>query len=121
MWGSDYPHDEGTFPYTTLALRQVFHDWPEGQLRKVLADNAADIYGFDLEALAGPASRLGPAVSEVAQPLTELPDQPNEALLANCLSPGGDPPVDPPAKGGDPLSPPSRGNPHKPRAPGHPV
>jgi predicted TIM-barrel fold metal-dependent hydrolase len=85
MWGSDYPHDEGTFPYTTLALRQVFHDWPEGQLRKVLAENAAAIYGFDLPALTGPASRLGPAVSEVAQPLTELPEQPNEALLANAV------------------------------------
>jgi hypothetical protein len=84
MWGSDYPHDEGTYPYTTLALRQVFHDWLEADLRKVLAENAAGIYGFDLGALAGPASRLGPAVSEVARPLTELPDQPNEALLANA-------------------------------------
>lgn len=83
MWGSDYPHDEGTYPYTTLALRQVFHDWPEQALRKVLAENAAGVYGFDLSALAEPASRLGPAVSEVAQPLTELPDNPNEALLAN--------------------------------------
>jgi predicted TIM-barrel fold metal-dependent hydrolase len=83
MWGSDYPHDEGTYPYTKLALRQVFHDWPESGLRKVLAGNAASVYGFDLGALAGPASRLGPTVSEVAQPLTELPENPNEALLAN--------------------------------------
>ena len=83
MWGSDYPHDEGTFPYTTLSLRQVFHDWPEGDLRTVLAGNAAAMYGFDLEALAEPASRLGPTVSEVAQPLTELPENPNEALLNN--------------------------------------
>jgi predicted TIM-barrel fold metal-dependent hydrolase len=83
MWGSDYPHDEGTYPYTKLALRQVFHDWPEPTLRKVLAGNAAGVYGFDLAKLAGPASRLGPAVSEVAQPLTELPENPNEALLAN--------------------------------------
>jgi predicted TIM-barrel fold metal-dependent hydrolase len=83
MWGSDYPHDEGTFPYTTLSLRQVFHDWPEGDLAAVLAGNAAAMYGFDLEALAEPASRLGPTVSEVAQPLTELPENPNEALLNN--------------------------------------
>jgi hypothetical protein len=86
MWGSDYPHDEGTYPYTTLALRQVFHDWPEEDLRKVLAGNAAGVYGFDLDALAGPASRLGPEVSEVAQPLTELPDHPNEALLRNVTA-----------------------------------
>jgi predicted TIM-barrel fold metal-dependent hydrolase len=83
MWGSDYPHDEGTYPYTTLALRQVFHDWPEADLRKVLAENAAGVYGFDLAALAEPASQLGPTVTEVAQPLTELPEHPNEALLAN--------------------------------------
>jgi predicted TIM-barrel fold metal-dependent hydrolase len=84
MWGSDYPHDEGTYPYTTLSLRQVFHDWPEADLRRALAGNAAAIYGFDLEALAGSASRLGPLVAEVARPLTELPDHPNEALLANA-------------------------------------
>ena len=83
MWGSDYPHDEGTYPYTTLALRQVFHDWPEADLRAVLAGNAAGLYDFDLAALAGPASRLGPPVTEVATPLTALPDNPNEALLAN--------------------------------------
>ena len=83
MWGSDYPHDEGTYPYTKLALRQVFHDWPESDMRKILAENAAGVYGFDLAKLAEPASRLGPPVSEVAQPLTELPENPNEALLAN--------------------------------------
>jgi predicted TIM-barrel fold metal-dependent hydrolase len=84
MWGSDYPHDEGTYPYTTLSLRQIFHDWPEADLRKVLAGNAASLYNFDLAALAEPASRLGPAVSEVATPLTQLPAHPNEALLANA-------------------------------------
>lgn len=41
------------------------------------------LYAFDLAKLAESASRLGPAVSEIAQPLTELPDNPNEALLAN--------------------------------------
>ena len=86
MWGSDYPHDEGTYPYTTLSLRQIFHDWPEGDLRQVLAGNAAALYGFDLGALAGPASRLGPTVSEVSQPLTELPEHPNEALLNNATA-----------------------------------
>jgi predicted TIM-barrel fold metal-dependent hydrolase len=86
MWGSDFPHDEGTYPFTTLSLRQIFHDWPEEDLRKVLAGNAAAMYGFDLEALAGPASRLGPTVAEVSQPLAELPENPNEALLANAIA-----------------------------------
>jgi predicted TIM-barrel fold metal-dependent hydrolase len=86
MWGSDYPHDEGTYPYTTLALRQVFHDWPEGDLRRVLAGNAADVYGFDLDALAPLARRIGPRVSEVARPLDRLPAEPNEALLRNAAA-----------------------------------
>jgi predicted TIM-barrel fold metal-dependent hydrolase len=84
MWGSDYPHDEGTYPYTTLSLRQLFHDWPEADLRRILAENAAGLYGFDLDALAGPASRLGPAVAELARPVAELPADANEALLANA-------------------------------------
>ena len=83
MWGSDYPHDEGTYPYTALSLRQLFSEWPEAELRKVLSDNAAAMYGFDLGALAAPASRLGPTVAEIREPLTELPEHPNEALLAN--------------------------------------
>ena len=84
MWGSDYPHDEGTYPYTTLSLRQLFAAWPEADLRTVLSDNAAGVYDFDLDVLAGPAARLGPTVAEVREPLTELPEKPNEALLANA-------------------------------------
>ncbi len=84
MWGSDYPHDEGTYPYTTEALRQVFAGWDPADVRKVLGETAAAIYGFDLEALAPHAAEVGPLVSEVAQPLTQLPDEPNEALLRNA-------------------------------------
>ncbi|HLT70193.1 MAG TPA: amidohydrolase family protein, partial [Acidimicrobiales bacterium] len=81
---SDYPHDEGTYPYTREALRQVFSDWPEEDLRKILGENAAELYDFDLDALAPRAAQLGPRVSEVATPLTELPPEPNEALLRNA-------------------------------------
>jgi predicted TIM-barrel fold metal-dependent hydrolase len=84
MWGSDYPHDEGTYPFTTQALRQVFHDWPEADLRQVLAGNAAGLYGFDLDALAPHAASVGPRVDEVARPLDELPEGANEALVRNA-------------------------------------
>jgi predicted TIM-barrel fold metal-dependent hydrolase len=84
MWGSDYPHDEATYPFSTLALRQVFHDWSEADLRKVLAGNAAALYDFDLDALAPLAARIGPRVSEIAEPLVELPPDANEALLRNA-------------------------------------
>ncbi len=41
MWGSDYPHDEGTWPYTREHLRARFHDVPEKELREILAGNVA--------------------------------------------------------------------------------
>jgi len=81
MWGSDYPHNEGTFPFTREHLRQRFSDVPEAEMRRILAGNAADLYGFDLDVLAPIAEQVGPTVEELAQPLVELPDGANEALL----------------------------------------
>ena len=81
MWGNDYPHDEGSGPYTKETLRAVFHDVPEAELRDVLAGNAAKLYGFDLDALAPLAAQYGPTVEELASPLTQLPEKPNAALL----------------------------------------
>jgi predicted TIM-barrel fold metal-dependent hydrolase len=81
MWGSDYPHDEGTYPFTREHLRQLFHDTDPIELQQLLAGNAAKLYGFDLDALAPLAAKYGPTVEELAQPLTELPAEPNEALL----------------------------------------
>jgi predicted TIM-barrel fold metal-dependent hydrolase len=73
MWGSDYPHREGTYPYSTESLRLSFSGWGEADLRKVLAENAARVYGFDLDALAPIAAEHGPRVDEVAVPLDERP------------------------------------------------
>jgi predicted TIM-barrel fold metal-dependent hydrolase len=81
MWGSDYPHDEGTGPYTREHLRQLFHATPEATLRDFLAGNAARLYDFDLTALEPVAERFGPTVDDLATPLDRLPDNPNEALL----------------------------------------
>ena len=81
MWGNDYPHDEGTFPFTREHLRQVFPGVGEGDMRKILAENAASLYRFDLAKLAPLAEAHGPTVAELAEPLTELPEHPNDALL----------------------------------------
>lgn len=83
MWGSDYPHDEGSGPYSREHLRQVMSDIDEAEKRKILGENAAALYGFDLEALAPLAAKYGPTVEELAQPLDELPENPNSALLRN--------------------------------------
>ncbi len=86
MWGSDYPHEEGTGPYTREHLRQLFHHVDPGELQRILAGNAAELYGFDLDVLAPIAAKVGPTVDEIAQPLTELPEKPNEALKRSAAA-----------------------------------
>lgn len=73
MWGTDFPHPEGTYPHTTENMRRSFHDVPEDDLRAIFARNAARVYGFDLERLAPIAARVGPSVEEIAQPLVDEP------------------------------------------------
>ena len=48
MWGSDYPHDEGTFPNSREVIARTFKDLPEAETRKMVAENAAGLYGFQL-------------------------------------------------------------------------
>jgi predicted TIM-barrel fold metal-dependent hydrolase len=81
MWGSDYPHDEGTWPYTREHLRELFHDTDPTELQELLAGNAARLYNFSLDALAPLATEFGPTVAELSRPLDVLPEHPNEALL----------------------------------------
>ena len=81
MWGSDYPHLEGTHPFTREHLRITFDDCTPAELHQILAGNAADLYGFDLDALAPLAAEHGPTVAELAEPLTVMPDEPNMALM----------------------------------------
>lgn len=73
MWGSDYPHREGTYPYTRESLRRTFAGWEPADLRSVLGGTAAQVYGFDLDALSPVAAEFGPTVAEVATPLDQIP------------------------------------------------
>ena len=73
MWGSDYPHHESTYPYTTEGLRLAFSDWDPDDVRQVTSRTAAGVYGFDLDALAPIAERVGPRVDDVAVPLDTVP------------------------------------------------
>jgi hypothetical protein len=73
MWGSDFPHPEGTYPHTRESLRLSFSDVPPDELRLILGGNAARVYGFDLEALQGIADRVGPTVEELGTPLDKFP------------------------------------------------
>ena len=49
LWGSDYPHYEGTYPHTRKSLRRTFHDVDRAETRAMLGENAARLYGFSLE------------------------------------------------------------------------
>lgn len=80
MWGSDYPHDEGTEPYSKEHLRSRFHDVPRDEVEKALSLNAAELYDFDLDALAPLAARFGPEVDEIARPIDEVPDKELERI-----------------------------------------
>ncbi|HLI62778.1 MAG TPA: amidohydrolase family protein [Terriglobales bacterium] len=46
MWGSDYPHTEGTFPASREHVARDFADIPAQEVRKMVADNAARLYGI---------------------------------------------------------------------------
>ena len=80
MWGSDYPHNEACSPLSRESLRHSFAGWGEADLRKVLSENQAHVYGFDLDALAVIAERIGPTVDEVATPLDVVPDHQSPAF-----------------------------------------
>jgi predicted TIM-barrel fold metal-dependent hydrolase len=69
MWGSDYPHKEGTAPYTLEALRASFSGVEHDEVKAMLGGNAARVYGFDLDALRPLADEIGPLVHEVDVPL----------------------------------------------------
>jgi hypothetical protein len=69
MWGADYPHSEGSYPYTTEALRAAFGGVPPWEVRQMVETNAADLYGFDLDALRPIGEAIGPTVDEVSEPL----------------------------------------------------
>src|SRR5262249_44441538 len=51
LWGSDYPHIEGTWPNTRLAMRHTLAGVPEDEARMLVGENALHVYGLDEAAL----------------------------------------------------------------------
>lgn len=87
MWGSDYPHSEGTFPYSVEALRLLFWDAPVDEVRAIVGGTAAKVYGFDISALDEVAARIGPSPADIATPLDSAPRFP-EDTVAHTFIPG---------------------------------
>jgi len=67
MWGTDYPHPEGTWPDTVARLKKDFGDVPVEDARKMLGETAARCYGMDVTALRAVADRIGPTPADLGQ------------------------------------------------------
>jgi predicted TIM-barrel fold metal-dependent hydrolase len=50
MWGSDFPHSQGTYPDSREILTELLEDVPEVDRRKVLVTNACRFFGLDPDA-----------------------------------------------------------------------
>ena len=81
MWGPDYPHPEGTWPHTEDKLKADFVNIPVDDTAEMLGLTAAKVYGFDLDALAPIAARVGPTPTDLGQDPSLMSD-PNERATA---------------------------------------
>jgi predicted TIM-barrel fold metal-dependent hydrolase len=65
MFGTDYPHPEGTWPNTADWIRATFGGVPEAETRLILGENAIECYGLDRNKLAKIAERIGPSIGDL--------------------------------------------------------
>ena len=49
MWGSDFPHSDSTWPDSRRVIEKNLAGIPEVVARKVVCENAAKLYGIDLD------------------------------------------------------------------------
>jgi predicted TIM-barrel fold metal-dependent hydrolase len=73
LWGSDFPHPEGTWPHTPTCLRQTFHGIERAEVAAMLGESALELYAFDRPKLRRLADRIGPRAAELASPPERLP------------------------------------------------
>jgi predicted TIM-barrel fold metal-dependent hydrolase len=84
LWGSDYPHLEGTFVYdeernrpsvTRLALRHTFCGVAAEETKRMVGGNAIEVFGLDGEALQAIAAEIdAPTLDELATPIEAVPE-----------------------------------------------
>ena len=67
MWGTDYPHPEGSWPHTAERLGTDFQQVSSEDTRLLLGLNAVRCYDLDLDALTGIAEQVGPRPSDLHQ------------------------------------------------------
>ncbi len=76
LWGTDYPHTEGTWPVTEYVLRHTFSGIPEPIVRRILGERALYALRLDPEPLRQIAKRIGPTPEQIDRPLEpgEVPE-----------------------------------------------
>jgi predicted TIM-barrel fold metal-dependent hydrolase len=74
LWGSDYPHIEGTWPNTTLSLRKTFEGIDSDTIRGVAGYNAIDVFNLDRVELTRLAQHVGPTMDTLREPLSSIPN-----------------------------------------------
>jgi predicted TIM-barrel fold metal-dependent hydrolase len=66
MWGTDYPHPEGSWPNTHDKMVRYLKGVPEPELKLMLSSNAIECYNLDETELNKIAARIGPLKSVFA-------------------------------------------------------
>jgi predicted TIM-barrel fold metal-dependent hydrolase len=46
MWGNDYPHHEGSFPFSADWIEKQFDGVPADEVEQICRGNAAEIFGI---------------------------------------------------------------------------
>jgi predicted TIM-barrel fold metal-dependent hydrolase len=84
MWGSDYPHPEGTWQYpesgsgstTRENLRYAFSGLSDAEIKRMIHDNAIEVYGFNRTKLEQVAAQIdAPTLDEIKTPLANIPER----------------------------------------------
>jgi predicted TIM-barrel fold metal-dependent hydrolase len=87
LYGTDYPHPEGSFqlaqsddeyPMTKLTLRDALHDIDRESAARMAGENAARVYGLDLDKLRAVAARINAITfDELTDPVTQQLEPPH--------------------------------------------
>ncbi|HWL44787.1 MAG TPA: amidohydrolase family protein [Ilumatobacter sp.] len=80
MWGTDYPHYEGSYGNTQECLRATFSGLPVDEVRLILGENAIECFNLDRDAVRAIADRIGPFPADVDRPL----DPSDEPTVKGC-------------------------------------
>jgi predicted TIM-barrel fold metal-dependent hydrolase len=65
LFGTDYPHPEGTWPNTKEWIRVAFAGVPRDEVEKMLSGNAIRAYSLDAATVDAVAAKIGPTEAEI--------------------------------------------------------